>query len=151
MKKNILYILLAVFLGCSAASNIPSDFKVSYISKSDLTKWSMSIQVEDDVLKLSYLNNGVVGSGTYSLTHDEVTKLYDYMRASGFLTIAQPEGEKLTDMPTQTLSGKYDRKTNTIEFGTVKEPSESLTTLKQMLVDLAGNHNKSFKKVMNFE
>ena len=151
MQKNLILLIFSLIIGCSAVSNIPSDFKVSYISKSELTKWSMSIQVEDDILKLSYLNNGVVGSGTYSLTNDEVTKLYDYMRASGFLTIAQPEGEKLTDMPTQTLSGKFDRKNNTIEFGTVKEPSEGLTTLKQILIDLAGNHNKSFKKVMNFE
>ena len=151
MKKNILYIVLAVIFGCSAAGNIPSDFKVSYISKSELTKSNMSVQIDDDVLKLSYLNNGVVGSGTYSLSNDEIIKLYDYMRASGFLSMVQPQGEQIVDMPQQQLSGKYSGKKNTIEFGTVKEPSATLTTLKQMLVDLAGKYNKSFKKVMGFE
>jgi hypothetical protein len=151
MKKNILFLLMAVMFGCSAVSNIPSDFKASYISKSELTKWSMSIQVDSDEMKLSYLNNGVVGNGTYSLTNEETGKLYDYMKSSGFLSMSQPQGEKITDMPTQKLSGTYNSKSNSIEFGTVKEPPVALTTLKQMLIDLAGKHNKDFKKVMGYE
>jgi hypothetical protein len=151
MKKKIIFLLLAVMFGCSAVSNIPSDFKASYISKSELTKWSLSIQIDEDVLKLSYLNNGVVGSGSYSLTIEEERSIYEYMKSSGFLTMSQPEGEKITDMPSQQLSGTYSGKSNTIEFGTVKEPTVKLTTLKQMLIDLAGKHNKDFKKVMNFE
>lgn len=142
---------IAAFSGCSAVTNIPTDLKASYITKSELTKYSLSIVIEDDVLRLSYLNNGVVGSGKYSLSNDELKNIYNQMKTSGFLSVPQPEGEQITDMPSQTLFGRYDGKSNSIEFGTVREPASAITNLKQLLIDITAKYNKNFKKVMNLE
>jgi len=153
MKSKFIFLVFAIILGCSSSSDIPSDFSLSYSSRNALMNWEIKITIESKSLKLDYKNqqNGTSGNGVYDITESEAKTLYNYMKSSSFLSMSQPDGEKILDAPTQNITGKYGGKSNSIEFGTVKIPSETITTLKQILFDLSSKYNSKWKKDMNFE
>ena len=153
MKYFNIYLIVALLYGCSSSSDIPSDFSLVYKSENALMDWRLNITLNSESLILEYKNkqDNISGNNVYNITEREALKIYKYMKSSGFLNMKPPEGEKIVDMPTQNLSGKYGGKSNYIEFGTVKELPESLSTLKQMLFDLASRYNNSWEKDVGLE
>lgn len=155
MRKTagFLFIILFILFGCSGSSQIPSDFSLSYSTKSELMKWEVNLSLSNESLKIDFKNSqgNTSGNSLYTIKDFEAEKIYKFMKSSGFIKTNITEGEKVLDAPTQNLTGVYSGKRNSVDFGNIKEPPDNISKLKQMLFELADKYNSNWRKDSGME
>lgn len=153
MIKYINFLVFVFFAACTASSDIPSDFSLTFTSKSELMKWEVNISLNNESLKIVYKNsqNNSSGNWVYTVKQSDAEKIYKYMKSSGFIKTKVTVGEKVLDAPSQNLTGVYNAKSNSIDFGNIKEPPENLRNLKQMLFELSDKYNNNWRKESGME
>ncbi len=104
-------------------------------------------------MNLSYKNeqNNTSGNGVYAVKKSESYEIYKYFKSINFSTMNPLQGDKILDAPQQNIKAIYDDKSNSIDFGTVKDLPENIIRAKKMIIDLASKYNQGFKKDLGLE
>ena len=115
--------------------------------------YELLINLNGNELKLTYQNgqNKTSGNGIYTIKDREANEIYKYLKSINFVSMKDPEGERMLDAAQQYIKGGYDDKSNGINFGGVKNPPDNIVKAKNMIVELASKYNKSFNKDMGIE
>jgi hypothetical protein len=156
MKTFLLFsfTLITFLSGCnSSKTDIPKDFQVIYSNKSYLIKFETTIDLTGDHLKLYYTSSSPEKTinGIFTAGEKDINSIYDFIEQKKLMKMKSPEPEKLLDAPEENFTITISGKTNSIDFGSVKEKPSELLQLKNMLFDLAEKYKPGWKKETGME
>ncbi len=155
MKIFLSLSILWLLSSCSSSGTggLSKDFDVSYYSKSSLMKYELKIEINRRSLILNYKNEskGLSENFSYNIEESESENLYNYLKSNNINSLKAPPPDRLLDAPVQLIKVKYNNKSNSINFGTVKDPPVKIINLKNTLFELASKYNKNWKKDLDLQ
>lgn len=155
MKIFLYLFILCLLASCSPSktTGLSKNFDLSYYSKSSLIQYELKIEVNRKKLSLNYKNKrkGLSSNYSYDIEDSESENLYKYLKSNNMNSFKAPASDRLLDVPVQTIKVNYDNKSNTIDYGTVKDPPIEIINLKNMLFELTSKYNKNWKKDLDLQ
>jgi len=156
MKELLLFAFAVIFssAGCNSSKvDVPNDMYVKYFIKGSLIKYETTIELTKDNMKLAYLSSstGKISKFEYTTDEAQVSKVYNFVKTNKLLLRESPKPDLLPDAPEENFVVTYGGKSNTIDFGSVKEKPAELQQLKNMLFDIAEKYKPGWKKDAGLE
>lgn len=153
---HIVLCFLLIVIGCASkhAASSEEDFRITFSSKSYLTRHDISITITRDEL---HLRNATAGQAqpaeqTYKLRQGEdASEILTYLRSIDFLKMEQPAAERLRDAPDVRITASYDGSTRSIDLGKTPRLPDTLVRLRSMILSLASKYNPGWLKEVGLE
>jgi len=132
----------------SSAYQCPSDFEVTYLSRSTLIDYETKIVITAGEIRFYHKDrqhNDAIEE-THPTDPTTINNLYHYLDSVKFLAITSPKREVVLDAPDERISATYQGRSNTVEFGGVRNLADQISTLRKRLFAIADTSSPRWQK-----